>query len=341
MSKTQIAFFDIKDFDQDFLTTHKPDDCDYFFFKESIHQCPEEMLDSVKEVDVISVFTSSRVPADVLEKFSNLKLVTTRSTGFNHINLDYCKQNNIPVVNVPRYGDVTVAEFAFGLLLNVIRRIDIAYNDLKDGIINIQGYVGRDLYGKTIGIIGTGAIGCHSVRIAKGFGMRVIAFDPYPKKEYIEMFGVEYVNLDQLFKEADIISIHAPSTKENHHMINEASFEKMKRGVVIINTARGELMDTEALYRAIKNGIVSGAGLDVLECEDILMQSDAYMMKVDCINKDCLSRTLINHKLLELPNVIVTPHVAFDSQEAIQRILFTTVENIKAFLSGNIINKVN
>ena len=170
--------------------------------------------------------------------------------------------------------------------------------------------------------------------------MKIIAYDPYPKKDMEERFNVKYTDMEALLKESDIISIHAPYTKQNFHMINDDAFNKMKRGVIIINTARGEIIDTEALYRALRSGIVAAAGLDVLECEDIIVNEDKYLLKVDCIEKECLTRTLINHKLLELPNVIVTPHVAFDSIEA-YRILKTTIENIDGYLAGNIINTVN
>ncbi|OGI05029.1 MAG: hypothetical protein A2104_02790 [Candidatus Melainabacteria bacterium GWF2_32_7] len=340
MTITKVAFFDIKDIEKKYLEENKPENCEFIMIKESLQESLDKYLDQVKDADILSIFTTSRARADLLSKFTNLKMVTTRSTGYNHIDLEYCKEQNIPAVNVPKYGDCTVAEFAFGLLLDVTRKITQSYNDLKAGIINIQGNLGIDLNNKTIGIIGTGAIGTHAIKIANGFCMKILAYDPYPKKEVEENYNVQYVDLDTLYRESDIISIHAPSTKENFHMINDESFSKMKRGVVIVNTARGEIMDTQALYKAIKNKIVAGAGLDVLECEDILNNEDEYLMKVDCIDTNCLSRTLLNHKLLELPNVIVTPHVAFDSLEALHRILKTTIDNIDGYLSDNIPNRV-
>jgi D-lactate dehydrogenase len=334
----KVAFFDVKETEKKYLLDNKPDDCEFIIISDPVHE--DKYPEGVNDAEIVSIFTTSRAPGEVLAKFPNLKMVSTRSTGFNHIDLDYCKQHNIAAVNVPRYGDCTVAEFAFGLLLDVMRKITRAYNNLQEGIINVQGYVGHDLNNKTIGIIGTGAIGCHAVKIANGFGMKILAYDPYPKIEMEEKYNLKYVSLDDLYRESDIISIHAPATKENHHMLNEEAFAKMKKGIVIINTARGEIVDTQALYRAIKNGIVKGAGLDVLECEDILNNEDYYLMKVDCIDPQCLTRTLLNHKLLELPNVIITPHVAFDTIEAIQRILHVTMDNIKGYLAGNIPNRV-
>ncbi|MDD3014127.1 MAG: NAD(P)-dependent oxidoreductase [Candidatus Gastranaerophilales bacterium] len=341
MERILITFFDVKDIEKEYLYKYKPENCEFIVISDPLHKYIDENIDKVKDSEIISVFTSTNAPGNLLKQFPNLKLVTTRSTGFNNVDLDYCKEHNIPVVNVPKYGDCTVAEYAFGLLLDVMRKITFSYLNLKEGIINIQSNIGHDLMGKTIGIVGTGAIGCHAIKIANGFGMNIICYDPYPKEEMKLKFNVKYVSLDQLLTESDVISLHAPSTKENFHMINDECFNKMKKGVIIINTARGEIMDTQALYKAIKNGIVAGAGLDVLECEDILANEDQYLIKVDCIRHECLSKTLINHKLLEMPNVIVTPHVAFDSVEAVYRILKTTIDNINGYLSGNVINKVN
>ena len=342
MAKVKIVFFDTKDFEEKYLVDNKIQDSEYIFINETFQDYIEsDKYDEIKDADILTVFTSSKVSGDELAKFTNLKLIATRSTGYNNVDLEYCTGRNIAVVNVPKYGDITVAEFAFGLLLNVSRKINQAYERLKSGAIDIKGTIGHDICGKTIGIIGTGAIGQHAAKIAKGFGLNVLAYDLYPKKELESQLDIKYVELDELYRNSDIISVHCPSTKETHHLLNDDAFSKMKKGVILINTARGEIVDTEALYKALKNGTVSGAGLDVLECENILMQGDQYLVKVDCIDKECLVRTLINNKLVDMPNVIVTPHVAFDSYEAIERILHTTIGNINAYIAGNIQNKVN
>ena len=183
-------------------------------------------------------------------------------------------------------------------MLNVIRKINLIHSELRKGIINIQGYTGHDVNGKTIGIIGTGSIGRHAIKIALGFGMKVLAYDPHPNEELKKNPDIRYVDIDELYRESDIIKIHLPGTKQNFHMLNEDAFNKMKKGVFIVNTARGEIIDTEALYKALKNETVAGAGIDVLECEDIILNEDQKLVKVDCIKEDCLRRTLINHKLL-------------------------------------------
>ncbi|MFH0702283.1 MAG: NAD(P)-dependent oxidoreductase, partial [bacterium] len=337
MSKIKIAFTDIKDIEKDFLKNNTPENCEFIIIPETLQDTD---IEKIKDVEILSVFINSRVHGDLLNKFTNLKMITTRSTGYNHIDIEYCNKNNILAMNVPKYGECTIAEFAFGLLLDLTRKINVSYENLKSGKINMLGYIGNDLNEKIIGIIGTGSIGCHAIKIAHGFGMKILAYDPYPQKKLEEKFGVKYADIDELYKESDIISLHTPLTKESYHLLNNEAFSKMKKGVIIINTARGEIIDTEALYKAITNETVSAAGLDVVECENILIQEEQYLLRSDDINRECLVNTLINHKLLSLPNVIITPHIAFDSIEAIQRILKITMDNINGYLFGNIINKV-
>lgn len=341
MHKIKTAFFDIKEIDQNFLEKNRPENCEFVYIQTPLHIGLEEHLEQIKDAEILSIFTSSTVSKTLLEKFDNLKLITTRSTGYNNVDLEYCNKNGISVVNVPKYGDVTVAEFTFALLLNVIRKVNLAYDELQQGKINLEKYTGHDLAGKTIGLIGTGAIGAYTAKIAYGFGMKILTYDPFPNEELKEKLGVEYVELDRMYKESDIISLHAPSRKENFHLVNEKAFSRMKDGVIIINTARGEIMDTNALYNALKSGKVAGAGLDVLECEEIMANEELFLSKIDCVKKECLEKTLINHKLLDMPNVIITPHIAFDTVEAVYRILQTTIDNINGYLQGNIINRVN
>ena len=341
MQKIKAVFFDIKEIDQKFLEEHKPENFEFIYIQSPFHIGLEDNLENIKDAEILSIFTSSTTSAQLLKKLNNLKLITTRSTGYNNVDLEYCNKNGIAVVNAPRYGDCTVAEFAFALLLNVIRKVATANEELRQGSINLEKYIGHDLLGKTIGIIGMGAIGCYTAKIANGFGMKILSYDPFPKEELKESLNVEYVDLDRLYKESDIISLHAPSRKENFHMVNDKAFSQMKDGVIIINTARGEVMDTNALYNAIKSGKVAGAGLDVLECEEVIANEELFLTKIDCIKKDCLEKTLLNHKLLDMPNVIITPHIAFDTVEAIYRILQTTIDNINGYTQGNLTNKVN
>ena len=200
-------------------------------------------------------------------------------------------------------------------------------------------YIGFDLYGHTIGIIGTGAIGRHVAKLARGFGMDVLAYDLYPNEEFQRIYNIHYVGLDELYAKSDVITLHAPATKENYHLLNDEAFKKMKDGVIILNTARGSLVDPEALYRALTHGKVKGAALDVLENEDFIIHDDIILKSQD-IPIDYAMNTIINARLMQMKNVLITPHIAFNSVDAVHRILHTTLENINHFCGGQVQNSV-
>lgn len=295
--------------------------------------------DEMKEAEVISCFTFSRVSEKVLKQFPNLKLIALRSVGFNHIDVDYCKKNNIAVVNSLGYGNVTVAEFAFGLMLDVMRKVTRSFENLKEESPQADNYMGFELKDATIGIIGTGAIGAEAIRIANGFGMKILAYDIFPKQNLIDKYGVEYVELDELLAKSDVISLHAPLTTDNFHLINEEKINLMKKRAVVINTARGELINTKALYEALSSERIFAAGLDVLEAENMIIQPDSTL-DFDYLPNDVIRQTLLNERLLKLKNVVVTPHIAYNTKEANERILSITMDNIRKFFNGEIQNSV-
>lgn len=336
----KIVFFDVDKLTEDYIKDKKVCDCEMVLLPHSLEVTPAATYEQIKDADVISVFAhAAHYGAQYLDKYANLKLFSTRSTGFDHIDLDYCKSRGVAVVNVPKYGESTVAEFAFGLLLNVSRKIGEAQDEMKANKVNMDKYMGFDLYGRTIGVVGTGSIGRHSIKIAQGFGMNVLAYDLYPSEEFSRLGGFRYVSLDEIYKTCDVITLHAPSTKENYHMVNDEAISKMKPGVIIINTARGDLIDAEALYKHLKTGHVGGAGLDVLEAEDLLIHDDIFM--ADKANANAVAvQTVINSKLLTLDNVIVTPHIGFNTLDAVHRILDITLENIHAWKDGKMQNSV-
>ncbi len=293
------------------------------------------------EAEILSVFVGSSVGAPVFDRFPNLKYVVTRSTGFDHIDLEEAKKRNIVASNVPAYGSVTVAEFAFALLLTVSRKIFLAYDQvLEQGNFEKEGLRGFDLNEKTLGVVGTGKIGQHVIKIAKGFGMKVLAFDLKKDEQFAKEMGIEYVDMDDLLKKSDVISLHLPYNSHTHNIINKDAFEKMKKGVVIVNTSRGGIIETEALVEALKNRIVSGAGLDVLEAE-IYMGKELDLLRNENASDEDVDTVLHNQYLIEHPNVIITPHNAFNTQEAIERIFDMTVENVKSFGEGKTINKIS
>lgn len=334
----KIVFFDVQPYEVDHLKSACDGVYDYILIEESLTDTTD-ISGGLEDAEVISCFTSSRVPNTVLAKFSNLKLIALRSVGFNHIDIEYCKQNGIFVVNSKNYGNMTVAEFAFGLLFEVARKINRAYNDLRNEQVTLHSYMGIELYGKTIGIVGLGAIGKETARIAKGFGMNILGYDIYPDEEFAKKCDVAYTSLDDLLRNSDVISLHAPATKDNFHLISDEQFAMMKPNAIFINTARGELVNTQALYNALSRKLIFGAGLDVLECENMLTCPD-YHEDVDCLNKECLVNTLLNQRLLKLDNAIVTPHIAYDTVDAVNRILDITMENISSFFKGELQNSV-
>jgi D-lactate dehydrogenase len=323
-----IGFFEIEDWEIDYIKERLPG-VELSFSKEKLNK---DNLPQEKNIDIASVFVGSQVSKEVINSFPNLKLITTRSTGFDHIDSAAAKEKNIAVAYVPGYGDNTVAEFAFALLLSLSRHIFEAYDRIKEkGLFNFEGLRGFDLKDKIIGVIGTGRIGCYTIKIAKGFGMNVIAYDAFPKEELCEKLGFKYVSLDELLAQSDVISLHVPYLPSTHHLINLKNISKIKKGALLINTSRGAVVETEAIIKGLDQGILGGVGLDVLEEEGVLADEKALLLYGHPEEHD-LKKILANHVLVDMPNVIITPHTAFNTKEALQRILDTDLENIKSFI---------
>lgn len=301
-----------------------------------VDKLDENTVGQAADAEIVSVFINSILDKAMIDKLPNLKMIATRSTGTDHIDIEYAKSKGITVCNVPAYGSNTVAEFAFALMLNISRKAHMANEELRrSGDFSVQTFRGFDLYGKTLGVIGTGRIGRNSINIALGFGMKVLAYDLYPNADLAKEKGFEYVDLNTLLANSDVITIHAPYTKDNHHLLGHEQFALMKKGMCLVNTARGELIDTEALVWALNEGIVAGAGLDVLEGERELKEEIEILSDPQKSNHVQDYKTLFtNHVLIGMPNVVVTPHIAFYSEEAEQEIIKTTVGNIQGFLSG-------
>lgn len=274
------------------------------------------------EFDVVSVFASSNVSAEVLDEIRP-EIVVTRSTGFDHIDLDKAEELGIKVYNVPHYGSNTVAEHAFGLLLSLSKKIPQAEKKTRNKFAH-EGLEGFELKNKKFGVIGTGEIGQKIIKMAKGFEMDVIAFDPYQKEGLEEELGFMYVELKDLLSQSDIISIHCPLTDDNHHLLSEKELNSMEE-TIVINTARGGLIDSKALLEALKKDNVKYAGLDVLEVEEEMQKAENLSQKTEF----CCEKFKANCKLIERDDVIVTPHSAFNTKEAKKRIFETTIRNIE------------
>ncbi len=330
----QIGFFEIEGWEKKIILKHFSEDQVFFYFE----KLDSENLPRKIAFDIISVFVDSRVDKKVIDHFPRLKSISTRSTGYNHIDLKVCKK--ISVSNVPAYGRRTVAEFTFGLLLSLTRKIYLAADQIKEtGSFSKHGLRGIDLTGKKLGIIGTGKIGKEVIKIAQGFDMEVIATDPYPDLDFQEEYNFEYVSLEYLLKRSDVISVHCPLNAQTKHLINKKNIGLIKKGAYLINTARGEVTENEALVLALKQGILAGVGLDVLEAEGEI-KDELNLLTKDHPKEAILKDILYNHILMKMPNVIITPHNAFNSQEALERLLQRSIENIKSVISGNPVNLV-
>jgi D-lactate dehydrogenase len=333
---TKIAFFEVSASERAFLKKSALKNYTLKLFEDKIQDVEPK---DYKDADVLSVFIYSQVDAQILGHMRSLKLIATRSTGYDHIDFNIARTKKIAVVNVPSYGENTVAEHAFALILALSRKVHQAYFRTIRGDFSFQGLQGFDLRGKTLGVIGTGHIGLHVIRIAKGFSMDVVAFDPKRNEFMSETLGYRYVSLEALLRTADIVTLHAPYNQQTHHMINKDNIQLIKRGALFINTARGGLVDTEALTLALDKGILSGAGLDTLEGEDLIKEERQILSKEFAVKN--LKTLVQNHILLNRENVVITPHIAFNSKEAFLRILETTVTNIQAFVAGRPENVVS
>ena len=318
MNKIKVAFFDTKNYDEESFTKNQNSNIEIKFFETRLS------IDTVglaKGFDCICVFVNDDVSALVIDKLTEygVKLVALRCAGYNNVDIDYCYKK-LHVVRVPAYSPYAVAEHAMALLLTSVRRIHKAYNRTREFNFSLSGLTGFDLHEKTIGVVGTGKIGKIFIDICKGFKMNVVAYDKFPT----EIEGVKNVTLDELFRVSDIISFHCPLTAETNHIVNKGTINIMKKGVIILNTSRGALIDSEAMLEGIKSRKIGAACLDVYEEESDIFFHDFSGHIVD---DDVLAR------LISMPNVIVTSHQAFLTSEALNNISETTINNILSFFN--------
>lgn len=333
---TTIAFFD--------TTPKEKSSFEHYFagskfklhlFSEPIQKVP---MYEFKEAQIVSIFTPSRIDANIISHLPKLKYIAARSTGVDNIDGKACKKHGISIGNVPGYGQTTVAEYALMLMLMLARKMPAVQEAVESGHIAYKKLTGFTLHGKTLGVIGTGKIGMSVVAVAKALGMHVVAHDPFPNHELASKFSFSYVTTDDLFRGADVVSLHAPLTPRTKHIINEKTLGLMKETAILINTARGELVDTSALIEALQSKKIAGAAVDVIEGERTL--------DMDIESELLLGDSRVAYEIAELDilskmqNVILSPHNAFNSNEALQFIRKTTALNIQAFLSAKPTNVV-
>ena len=331
MEKTRIIFFDIKDYDREFFEKYgKNYNYEMSFFKSRLSL---ENVHLTKGYDVVCAFTNDDIGKETIDAMAEngVRLLAMRCAGFNNVSLKDI-HNRFKVVRVPAYSPHAIAEYTVGLILAVNRKINKAYVRTREGNFSINGLMGVDLYGKTAGIIGTGKIGQILIKILKGFDMKVIAYDLFPNQKVAEELGFEYVSLDELYANSDIISLNCPLTKDTKYMINRRSMLKMKDGVILVNTGRGQLIDSADLVEALKDKKVGAVALDVYEEEEDYFFEDK---STQVIEDDILGR------LLSFYNVLITSHQAYFTKEAVEAITVTTLNNIKDFVEGKpLVNEV-
>ncbi|MCX6710424.1 MAG: hydroxyacid dehydrogenase [Candidatus Woesearchaeota archaeon] len=332
----KIAFFEMEGWEREYIEKNLKGNSISFFNQ----PLTSDNVKKIRDFSAVAIAIRSRIDAKILDELPNVKLIATKSTGFDHIDISECRKRGITVCNVPTYGENTVAEHTFALILSLSRNIHKAYVKSMKNDFSLDNLKGFDLKGKTLGVIGAGHIGLHVIRIAKAFGMKVLAFDISRNNFLSEVLGFEYAPMEYVLKSSDIITLHVPYNKFTHHLINKDTIKKVKKGAILINTSRGAVVDTEVLIKALDDKTISGAGLDVLEGEELITEEKALLNSGSKDSSFESSALRNNRILIAKDNVVFTPHIAFYSGEALKRILETTVESIKSFSKGKIENSI-
>ncbi|HHG75299.1 MAG TPA: hydroxyacid dehydrogenase [Persephonella sp.] len=326
----KIYFFGIEDWERLHIERkirEKGINGEIHFYKEPLDLTT---VDKAKDADIVSVFIYSKLNKEVIDKMPSLKLIVTRSSGYDHIDVDYAKEKGIKVAHVPGYGNNTVAEYTFALILALARKFKPMIENITRGIFTRENMMGMDIMGKTIGIVGTGRIGSYVAKIAYGFGMKILAYDRSKNQELIEKYGVEYVGLEELLSRSDIVTVHLPYNRATHFLINRFNIKLMKLDAMLINTSRGEVVELEAIVEALKEGrLAGGVGLDTIETE---ITTEEELLKGTGLTTLKLKKAAEAKYLLSQENVIVSPHLAYYTKDASERILDITIENIERFI---------
>jgi D-lactate dehydrogenase len=332
----KITFFEYEPWERELYAQALPG-MQITFFE---HALTESHIPEDTEADILSGFVGSSFSEAVLARFSNARFIATRSTGFDHVDLKACKARGILVSNVPSYGSRTVAEYTFLLILALARKlVESTERVRRSASFDLRGLRGSDLQAKTLGVIGTGRIGREVVQTAHGFNMRVLAYDVLPDEASAIKLGFYDVSLDELLASSDVVSLHVPLLPSTLHLLDRTAFQKMKRSALLVNTARGAVVDSVALIEALEHGEIAGAALDVLEEEGAVREEHELVLHGHP-GEQSLRVLLQNHMLMRMSNVIVTPHNAFNTGEALAEIARVTAENISAFASGRPVNLV-
>ena len=337
-----LLVFDYREVEKKFFRTNKFDNFNIKFYTasltpETVDNIPGEILDNT---NVISVFIDSVIDGKVINAFKNLRIISTRSTGYDHIDLNACRNKNIAVVNVENYGETSVSQYTFGLILSLVRKIFPAVKAVKNCESEEINFNGRDISKLTLGVVGTGSIGAAVCGLAKCFKMNILAYDINQKRELDGVQDLKYVTFDELLQKSDIITIHVPYTGQNYHMFSHEQFNMMKNGAYFINTSRGELVDLQELYKHIENGKIAGAALDVLMCESINFKCKKLAEDLGKESFECYNEAKTVEKLRDFDNVLITPHIAYDTQDSVDYILSVTMRSIREVIYGGKVSRI-
>lgn len=321
----KVAIFSVKDFERPYLEQANNGQHDLNLFYETLN---EDIVERLNGTEAVITFPTDDASEKVLEKLNqkNIQYLGTRSAGFDHIDLKKAEDLGIKVANVPKYSPNAIAEHAVGMMLTLNRKLMTAEKNISEYDFRLNGLIGFDMNGKTVGILGAGKIGAVTAKILHGFGCKIIIFDPVKNDELMQKYDARYLSLDEVLSQSDIITIHAPYNKKTHKMVNSETISKMKDGVMLINCGRGKIVDTEALIAGLKNGKIGSAGLDVYENEKGLFYYDHTR---DILKDDLFAR------LLAFKNVLITGHMAFLTKTALQNMAGITFENINAWQQGS------
>lgn len=338
----KMLVFDYRPTEHKFFEENRFNNYDIKFYdfslnEDTINQVPAEDKDNAI---IISVFINSVLTKNVINSFKNLRAIATRSTGYDNINKRACIQRNIALLNVQNYGETAVAEFTIGLMIGLVRKIPQAFMSVKNGDFLGKSFVGRDLEKLTLGVVGTGAIGAAVCKLAHAFGMKILAYDLVEKIELAEKYNVNYTTFEFMIRNSDIITLHLPYTGDNYHMFSKHEFDMMKENSYFINVSRGELVENIYLKENLDNGRISAAALDVIACETVCDNCARLSNELEVSSLMCLRDSNLVKELIAMPNVIITPHMAYESQDAIDFILRTSFEGISDFINGGNKNRV-
>ena len=331
----KILFFDYRKSEEKYFEEHRFQDFEIKFFEQSLNEKTKLSEQELKETDIICVYRSSLLTSDVLKKFPNLRIVATRSLSFNHVDINYCLKNRIALIHAEQYGEEAIAEYTMGMIIALERKMKQAIIDINTNKVNPKIYEGKNLKNLSLGIIGCGKVGIYLAKLANNFGIKSMVSSYKEEPNFNKTCNV--VPFDTLLSKSDIISLHMPFTTEMYQILGEEEFEKMKEGVIIVNTSCVDLMDIHALYKYLLSGKVKGAGLDILD-SDFMKKSESKKIGNETLSS--WENEKFSAKLLEMPNVIITPHISYNTVDTIDYVLDSIMNSIRDTIKGLSTNRI-